>query len=116
MYHRFRSEVDFLTIYQEEAHTLDEMTFGEENPWEVNTPHTLQERLERAVYWVNEAHHESPYVVDLMDDNCQKAYYSFPDKFIVIDEDGKILSTSTVASYYQDLEKLEIMLLKRFPH
>ena len=72
-----------MTIYIAEAHASDEWSLGmtpaganggANKKWDVPLPRTMEARLELAQTWVKSLQPDTPYVVDLMNDNSRLAY------------------------------------------
>jgi len=116
MYRKFHSKVDFLTVYIEEAHTTDGVSFGDENPFEVKAPVTLEERLARAQAWMQNTKTPitSPYVVDLMDNKAQMNYGAFPENIVLLDTEKKLV-VSSVGVYAEKLAQIGAILSEKFP-
>ena len=87
-----------MTIYIAEAHASDEWSLGTtpaganagvNKKWDVALPRNMKDRLEVAQAWVKSLHPQTPYAVDLMDDNSRLAYGAWPERLVVI-EDGVV--------------------------
>jgi len=78
----------FLSIYIEEAHAQDEWPLGKRECH--NQPKALEERINLAKLYITKYHSEIPILVDDMDNNFEKSYASWPDRYYVI-EGGEIM-------------------------
>ena len=100
-FHRFQrlceSEIsdlaDFLIVYIEEAHPAEKKHFAKNI--EVNTHHSLTDRVNAAKMLITEACGEDgeefpcPVVVDTMDNATNYAYGALPERLYII-KDGKV--------------------------
>ena len=87
-----------MTIYIAEAHASDEWSLGltpnganagANKKWDVPLPRTMEARLELAQTWVESLQPDTPYAVDLMNDNSRLAYGAWPERLVII-EDGVV--------------------------
>jgi len=102
---KYASEpVDFLVVYIQEAHPLDEWAFDFEKNKRYNH-RTLEDRLEAGEF-LTEIVTNVPVVVDNMDDGCSKSYGARPERLFIVDN-GKIAYEGGIGPFNYDLEEME---------
>ena len=101
--------VDFLVVYIQEAHPLDEWYFDFENNKRYNHK-TLEDRLEAGEF-LTEIVKNVPVVVDNMEDGNCTAYGARPERLFIIDN-GKVAYGGGIGPWYYDLDDMEKSLKK----
>jgi hypothetical protein len=84
--------VHFRVVYIREAHPTDgwQVPANERDKVLVADPKTLEERQRVAREFAAQFKVSLPICVDTLDDQVEKAYAGWPDRFYVIDAAGKI--------------------------
>jgi len=83
----FGHVANFLGVYISEAHAMDEWPLGKIVC--LNQPKTMEERLKVAKDFKEKYGWKLPLLVDLMDNNFDAKYASWPERFYVI-ENGRM--------------------------
>lgn len=89
---KYRDTASFLTVYIKEAHPLDEwqMTSNEKEDVCYRQPKTLADRLVIANDFVKRFAYTLPFGVDDIDNQVEKIYAGWPERFYIIGTDGRI--------------------------
>mmetsp|Transcript_54270 Transcript_54270/g.118044 ORF Transcript_54270/g.118044 Transcript_54270/m.118044 type:complete len:116 (-) Transcript_54270:140-487(-) len=85
----FTGVVEFLCIYIEEAHPIDEWALYKDVQY--TQPKTTQERVDLAREYQQLAHFTMPMVVDTVSNEAQVAYAAWPERLYVIGVDGRVI-------------------------
>jgi len=96
--------VDFLVVYIQEAHPLDEWHFDFEKNKRYNHK-TLEDRVEAGEF-LTEIVKNVPVVVDNMEDTNCTAYGARPERLFIV-KDGKIAYEGGIGPFNYDLQDLE---------
>lgn len=117
MYRQYRDRVSFLTVYIKEAHPEDEwqMDANEDEGVCYPQPRTLAQRVAIANDFVKRFRYEAPIAVDDMDNRADQLYAGWPERFYIIDEDGRIVFKGKPGPFGFHPEEVESWLAKRFP-
>jgi Iodothyronine deiodinase len=92
LYAAYKETVNFRVIYIREAHPTDgwQVPINVKENILIADPKTLEERRKVAREFAALFKVTLPIFVDTVDDQVDKAYAGWPDRFYVIDGDGKI--------------------------
>ena len=93
LYQAYKDRVEFLLVYIREAHPDSELYTaqgGEEKLLTIAQTDTLEERIDVAQLCVNTLRISCPTVIDRSDNAANVAYAGWPDRFVVVDVDGRI--------------------------
>ncbi len=92
MYEGYKDRVNFTIIYLREAHPSDgwQMPQNEKDGVEFNQPTTTEERIEVAGTCVKDLKLSLPCLIDNLEDQANKVYCGWPDRFYVIEKGGKV--------------------------
>jgi len=101
------SPVDFLVVYIQEAHPLDEWAFDFEKNKRYNHK-TLEDRLEAGEF-LTEIVTNVPVVIDNMEDGNCRAYGARPERLFIVDQ-GMIAYEGGIGPFNYDLEEMETAL------
>lgn len=103
-------------MYIREAHPTDEwqMPENEEQGVCYPQPKSLGERLAIAGDFVRRFHYEIPVLVDPMDNPADAAYAGWPERFYIVDEDGRIAYRGKPGPFGYRPEEVEGWLARRF--
>jgi len=82
MYNRWSSEVNFITIYINEAHPIDEWHMYVDICFK--QPKTLEDRSQIAHKYIEEEKFPIPLYLDLLTDECEAKYFAWPERLYVI--------------------------------
>jgi len=95
LYHKYRENVDFLTIYIKEAHASDEWKLG----YKVQIPQhkNLGSRIEAANKFKKDMDYQITLLVDSMENDFNETYAPWPERAYIIYQ-GKF-------AYISDLEE-----------
>ena len=85
------------TVYIKEAHACDEWKLG--NRICIPQHKTTADRLEAAKLMVNEMNFRIPTIVDTIDNTFEETFAVWPEKFIIMNNEGTIFSTSDPETY-----------------
>lgn len=77
-------------------------------------PKSLGERLAIAGDFVRRFHYEIPVLVDPMDNPADAAYAGWPERFYIVDEDGRIVYKGKPGPFGYRPEEVEGWLARRF--
>lgn len=99
--------VDFLVVYIQEAHPLDDWSFDFEKNKRYHHK-TLEDRLEAGEF-LTEIVTNVPVVVDNMEDGSCTAYGARPERLFIVDN-GKIAYEGGIGPFHYDLKDLETSL------
>ena len=93
MHQRYGDRVDFQTVYIREAHPLDEWQMDSNVKEDVcyRQPRTMKERVNIANDFVKRFKYDVPLAVDTMDDRVEKIYAGWPERFYIINAQGRIV-------------------------
>ena len=84
----FASNVDFLTIYIDEAHPSDGWAFRN-NPYVINNHTNIESRIQ-AAHILDKEGMPCPLVVDTMSNEASSSYAALPEKLVIIDTEGNV--------------------------
>lgn len=103
-------------MYIREAHPTDEWQMPENEKQGVcyPQPKSLGERLAIAGDFVRRFHYEIPVLVDPMDNPADAAYAGWPERFYIVDEDGRIAYRGKPGPFGYRPEEVEGWLARRF--
>ena len=92
MYAAYKDRAHFRVVYIREAHPTDgwQVPVNVRDKVLVPDPKTLAERRKVARQFAAQFKVSVPVCVDTLDDRVEKAYAGWPDRFYVIDAEGKI--------------------------
>jgi Iodothyronine deiodinase len=92
MYTAYKETVHFRVIYIREAHPIDgwQVPINVKEKILIADPKTLEERRKVAKEFAAQFKVTLPICVDTLDDQVEKTYAGWPDRFYVIDAEGKI--------------------------
>jgi len=85
----FKDIANFVAVYIAEAHAQDEWPLGRKVC--LNQHKTLEERLAVARQFKKDYNLEIPLLVDLMDNNFDQYYSSWPERFYIIEDCKMVL-------------------------
>jgi hypothetical protein len=116
MHGRYGDRAEFVTIYIKEAHPEDEwqMDSNEEEGVCYPQPKTMEQRLAIANDFVKRFDYPVPLLVDPIDNPANRLYAGWPERFYVIDEQGKIVYKGEPGPFGFHPEEVEAWLEKRF--
>jgi len=114
---RYGDRAQFLTVYIKEAHPLDEwqMDSNVEQGVCYRQPKSMGDRLAIANDFVKRFRYRLPMVVDGMDNRAEKLYAGWPERFYIVDEQGRIAYKGEPGPFGYHPEEVEAWLAKRFP-
>lgn len=117
MYRDYGDRAEFLTVYIKEAHPEDEwqMDSNEKENVCYPQPKNLADRVAIATDFVKRFHYEVPLAVDDMANAANEAYAGWPERFYVIDENGKVAFKGKPGPFGFHPEEVESWLARRFP-
>lgn len=117
MYHQFKDQADFLTIYIREAHPQDE--------WQVDSnlndglyyfqPRTLRDRVAIANDFAQRFQYPIPLAVDTMADTANELYAAWPERLYIIEPTGKIAYKGGQGPGDYRPEEVRAWLERKFP-
>ena len=92
MHRRYGDRVAFLAVYVREAHPIDgwRMTSNEKAGIKIKQPREHAERIAVADQCSSALEITMPLLVDEQDDQVGHAYSGMPDRFYVIDRNGRV--------------------------
>jgi len=99
--------VDFLVVYIQEAHPLDDWSFDFEKNKRYHHK-TLEDRVEAAEF-LTEIVTNVPVVVDDMEDSSNIAYGARPERLFIV-KNGKIAYEGGIGPFHYDLHDMETNL------
>jgi type I thyroxine 5'-deiodinase len=116
MARRWGDRAGFVTVYIKEAHPEDEwqMDANEKESVCYPQPRTLSQRLAIANDFVRRFDYRVPLFVDRMDDGANALYAGWPERFYVIDENGRIAYKGKPGPFGYRPEEVERWLTARF--
>lgn len=117
MHREYGDRARFLTVYIKEAHPEDEwqMDSNEKENVCYPQPKTLADRVGIANDFVKRFSYEVPIAVDDIDNRANALYAGWPERFYVIDENGRIVYKGKPGPFGFHPEEVEAWLAKRFP-
>jgi type I thyroxine 5'-deiodinase len=117
MYRDYGDRAEFLTVYIKEAHPEDEwqMDSNEKENVCYPQPKNLADRIAIANDFVKRFHYDVPLAVDDMGNAANEAYAGWPERFYVIDENGKVAFKGKPGPFGFHPEEVESWLKARFP-
>lgn len=91
-YAEYKDRAEFVVVYVREAHPDDGWQVRANQMQDVvyDTPETYEERKAIAKACEVGLSLKIPIIIDKMDDAVEKAYTGWPDRFYIVDTDGKI--------------------------
>ncbi len=110
----FAEVAEFVYIYIKEAHPEDEwqMESNAEDEVVYTQPTTMDERLEVANAFVAEMEIEGTTLVDEISNLANACYAAWPERFYIIDTDGRIVFKGGMGPFYFDPEEIADFLSK----
>ena len=78
-------------------------------------PHTLPERLAIARDFLKRFHYPIPLLVDDAENHANALYAAWPERFYIIDENGKIAYKGKTGPFGYHPDEVEDWLARRFP-
>jgi hypothetical protein len=84
LYEEYKNDIDFVAIYISEAHAQDVWPIGSEISC-VKAHKTIEDRTNAATAFVKKYNLMFPMLIDEMDDDFDKKYAAWPDRFFLID-------------------------------
>jgi hypothetical protein len=117
MHGQYGDRAEFVTVYIKEAHPEDEwqMDSNEEEGVCYPQPKTMEQRLAIANDFVKRFSYPVPLLVDPIDNPANQLYAGWPERFYVIDEQGKIVYKGEPGPFGFHPEEVEEWLAERFP-
>lgn len=114
MHQRYRDRVDFRTVYIREAHPLDEwqMDSNEKENVCYRQPRSTAERVLIANDFVKRFNYPLPLAIDPIEDQCERAYAGWPERFYIIDANGTIVYKGEPGPFGFHPEEVEAWLAK----
>lgn len=112
LYETYRDRAAFYIVYIQEAHSIDGWQLDNNVKDDVlfaNTRTTAQ-RSEVANVCVVKLGIRLPAIVDYPDDRVERAYTGWPDRFYLINRDGRITYKSKAGPFGFKVEQLEAAL------
>jgi len=100
MAEELQSRVFFLTIYVKEAHAADQWKIG--NVTSINQHKTTEERMKAAKLMINCMQWKIPTIVDTIDNEFEELFSVWPERFVLLQNDGKVLHVSTCEPHQND--------------
>jgi len=97
MYEEFKHAANFITVYIQEAHPVDEWTLGDKVC--VMQPKTNEDRLVIANDFVAEMQYKLPTGVDMIEGHFNKTYAAMPERGIIINATGKLAFIGKAGPY-----------------
>ena len=103
-------------MYIREAHPTDEWQMPENEKQRVcyPQPKTLAQRLAIAGDFVHRFRYDVPVLVDPMDNRADAAYAGWPERFYIVDENGRIAYKGKPGPFGYRPEEVEDWLARRF--
>ena len=116
MARRWGDRAAFLTVYIKEAHPQDEwqMDANEREAVCYAQPRTLAQRLAIATDFVKRFDYGIPVLVDSMENRADALYAGWPERFYVVDENGRIAYRGKPGPFGYKPEEVEDWLAARF--
>jgi len=92
MYKKYKDEAEFFIVYISEAHPSNGWQVGanERSSVVFEEPTKIEERVAIANTCVNKLNLSLPCLIDDMKGTAEKSYAGWPDRYFVIDIDGKV--------------------------
>jgi hypothetical protein len=117
MHAAYGDRVEFLTVYIKEAHPEDEwqMDSNEEEGVCYPQPKTTAERLAIAKDFAQRFRYALPLAVDDIENPAERLYAGWPERFYIVDEQGKIAYKGEPGPFGFHPEEVEAWLARRFP-
>jgi len=114
MHEQYGDKVHFQTVYIREAHPLDEwqMTANEKEDVCYKQPKTIGDRILIANDFVKRFHYPIPLAVDEMDDPVEKVYAGWPERFYIVDREGRIVYKGEPGPFGFHPEEVEVWLAR----
>eukprot|EP01093_Parvamoeba_rugata_P008432 TRINITY_DN24003_c0_g1_i1.p2 TRINITY_DN24003_c0_g1~~TRINITY_DN24003_c0_g1_i1.p2 ORF type:complete len:123 (-),score=5.64 TRINITY_DN24003_c0_g1_i1:71-439(-) len=94
---RWKSRVDFVTVYIREAHAADEWPLGDIVCIKQHT--SIEERI-AAAQQLRDSGYTLPLVVDSMENQVESSYAAWPERYVVIGGDGDVRFISYPTTKY----------------
>jgi Iodothyronine deiodinase len=106
-----------VTVYIKEAHPTDEwqMKDNEKEGVCYPQPKTTAQRLAIANDFVRRFRFPIPLLVDPIENTANQVYAGWPERFYIIDENGKIAFKGEPGPFGFHPEEVEAWLAKRYP-
>ena len=117
MHRTYGGRVEFLTVYIKEAHPEDEwqMDSNEEEGVCYPQPRTMAERLAIANDFARRFRYPLPLAVDGIDNPAERLYAGWPERFYIVDEQGRVVYKGEPGPFGYHPEEVEAWLARRFP-
>lgn len=90
----FRDHAAFVLVYIDEAHPTDGWAMPG-NPFEVARARSLDDRRAAAIGFRNRLGIAIPIALETMDRSAERVFGAFPNRLVIADADGTIVSAST---------------------
>lgn len=87
----------FVTIYIKEAHACDQWKLG--NRINIKQHQSSEERVEATKLMMKEMNFRIPTIVDSIENGFEEAFTVWPEKFVLIDNEGNVFSQSKPETY-----------------
>lgn len=87
---RFRADVDFLTVYQKEAHPVGGWE-APDQPFVVKDAASTEDRLVAARDFFGNTRYPGKHAVDSIENDAVKCYDAMPDRIFVIDSNHRFV-------------------------
>ena len=112
MYKKFRDRAEFFIVYIEEAHASDmwQMPSNVRDQVIFTLPTSFAEREGVAGACVRKLGLEIPAAVDGIDNRVERAYTAWPDRFYVIDKQGRVALKTAPGPFGFDPSKVSALL------
>lgn len=116
MHEKYSGRAEFVTVYIKEAHPEDEwqMDSNEEEGVCYPQPKTTEQRLAIANDFVKRFEYPVPLLVDPIENLANAAYAGWPERFYILDEQGKIVYKGETGPFGFHPEEVEAWLAQRF--
>jgi type I thyroxine 5'-deiodinase len=117
MYRTYGRQAEFVNVYIKEAHPEDEwqMESNEKENVCYPQPKTTQQRVAIANDFVRRFEYPMPMLIDPIENPANDLYAGWPERFYIIDEQGKIVYKGEPGPFGFHPEEVEAWLAKRFP-
>jgi iodothyronine deiodinase-like protein len=116
MHEKYSDRAEFVTVYIKEAHPEDEwqMDSNEKEGVCYPQPKTTEQRLAIANDFVKRFEYPIPLLVDPIENHGNAAYAGWPERFYIVDEQGKIVYKGKTGPFGFHPEEVEAWLAQRF--
>lgn len=118
LYKDYKDHADFLTIYIREAHPTDEWKMASNEKEKDNVcyaqPKTLKDRVAIANDFTQRFKYPVPFGIDEMSNAANDAYAAWPERFYILDENGRISYKGGNGPFKYDPKEVRAWLAQRF--